>query len=204
MAVAQLVRAPVCGTGCRGFESRRSPQMCITNTPSFFDWLSFFAGGAFGSALIQGIILLIEQNKERTKITRITQALEQEIRSNIEICDYIIKTMTYKSSLPHSFAEFDNTWLKKSKEHCISYTSKDSLILYKGLDSIRKKIGLLKITCDDITFLCNNTPDTHPQFLPKLQEINKNVKIQAMGLKKYFEAIKFTENNKVHYINPAK
>jgi hypothetical protein len=52
VGVAQLVRAPGCGPGCRGFESPRSPHRIwrvtceFDGSPKFFltDWLEFWLG----------------------------------------------------------------------------------------------------------------------------------------------------------------
>ena len=60
VAVAQLVRAPVCGTGGRGFNSHQSPILLYShikfNMPSWLNWIEHWisAPAVTGSNPVEG------------------------------------------------------------------------------------------------------------------------------------------------------
>lgn len=115
---------------------------------SFFEWLGFFFGGAFGSLVILGIQSLVTsistKRKYKDEKAKVTQAVIEELKTALTECKGNLVILNQHPKGLHTFARFNYTWLDVYLSRFLDLRIVRDSEVHKDLDIIRKKMLLIQ------------------------------------------------------------
>jgi hypothetical protein len=117
------------------------------NQVSFFEWLAFFFGGAFGSLIILGIQkawdAISSRRKYKDERAQVTNALIEEIKVNVALCVEIINNINNFPDLVFTFSRFNYSWLETYIARFLDFRITEHREAYEKLDKAKKRMMMI-------------------------------------------------------------